>query len=350
MRSALESKGLGALRLRGHDWFAWATGGASNSVMWDSELGVAELLITRTGAFVLADAIDAARLAQEELPDGPEVIELPWAEPDRRDRFVADQVDSGMVASDAPSRRERALPEALTVARLRLCPTELNRYRLLGAEAAAAMTETIASATPEATEWEIAAAGAEALLRRRIHPALVLVGGSRRLPLFRHPTPTAEALGDRAMVVFCGRRHGLYANLTRFVYFRRPTPDERRRASAVAEIEAVAWTASVPGATLGEVYAAVAAAYARLGFPRAELEHHQGGLTGYLSRESLAVPGSPMTIQLGSAVAWNPSLPGSKMEDTAVVTSNDLEPLTLDPTWPTVAVDGRRRPDLLVLG
>lgn len=350
MRAVLESDGLGALRLRGHDWFAWVTGGASNSVMWTSELGVAELLITRAGAFVLADAIDAARLAQEELPDGLEVIELPWAEPDRRDRFVAGQVDGGTVASDAPVRREHMLPEALAVARLRLCPAELDRYRLLGREAAAAMTETLVSATPEATEWEIAAAGADALLRRGIHPALVLVGGSRRLPLFRHPTPTADPLGDRAMVVFCGRRHGLYANLTRFVYFRQPTSDERRLMSVVAQVEAVAWNASRPGATLGEVYAAIAAAYARLGFPGAELEHHQGGITGYLSRELLAVPGSLMTIQLGSAVAWNPSLPGSKMEDTAVVGSSDLEPLTLDPAWPTVTVDGRRRPDLLVIG
>jgi Xaa-Pro aminopeptidase len=150
------------------------------------------------------------------------------------------------------------------------------------------------------------------------------------------------------MVVLCGRRHGLYANLTRFVYFRRPTRDERRLASVVAEVEAVAWDASRPGATLGEVYAAIAEAYRRLGFPGAELEHHQGGMTGYRSREVLATPGSPWTIQLGSAVAWNPSLPGSKIEDTAIVASSDLETLTLDPAWPTVTVDGRRRPDLLV--
>jgi Xaa-Pro aminopeptidase len=350
MRSLLESNGLAALRLRGHDWFAWATGGASNSVLWTSELGIAELLITETGAFALADAIDAPRLEQEELPDGFEVIELPWAEPDRRDRFVADQIDGGAVASDAPVGSERMLPEALHVARLRLCPGELDRYHLLGREAAEAMTETLVSATPGATEWEIAAAGADALLRRGIHPALVLVGGSGRLALFRHPTPTTDPLGDRAMVVFCGRRHGLYANLTRFVYFRPPTLEERRLLSVVAEVEAVAWNASCPGTALGEVYDAIAAAYSRLGFPGAELEHHQGGVTGYRSREVLATPSSSWTIQLGSAVAWNPSLAGSKVEDTAVVTADGLETLTLDRSWPVVTVDGRRRPDVLVIG
>lgn len=349
MRSALETDRLGALRLRGHDWFAWATGGASNSVMWTSDAGVAELLVTAAGAFVLADAIDVARLEREELPDGLEVIELPWAEPDLRDRFVADHIDGGPVASDAPVGPERTLPEALVAARLRLSPAELDRYRLLGRETAAAMTETLGSATPRATEREIAAAGADALLRRGIHPALVLVGGSRRLPLYRHPTATTERLGDRAMAVFCGRRHGLYANLTRFVYFRRPTRDEQHCTSVVAQVEAVAWNASRPSARLGDIYAAIAAAYRRLGFPGAELEHHQGGLTGYRSREVLAIPGSPWTIQLGSAVAWNPSLAGAKIEDTAIVASSDLETITVDPAWPTVTVEGRPRPDVLVL-
>ncbi len=349
MRSVLDEHGLGALRLRGHDWFAWATGGASNVVV-ATEPGVAELLVTRTGAFVLADAIDAARLQQEELPHGLEVIELPWTEPNRRNGFVADRIEGVGVASDMPAGAERPLPGSLAAARQRLSPVELERYRLLGREAGAAMTETLASATPHATERETAAAGADALMRRGIDPALVLVGGSRRLPLFRHPTPTAEPLGDRAMVVFCGRRRGLYANLTRFVYFRPPTQQERERMSVVARVESLAWDASLPGATLGEVYAVIASAYEQLGFPGAELEHHQGGVTGYRSREILATPGSRWTIQLGSALAWNPSLRGCKIEDTAVVTPDGLETLTMDPGWPTVAVDGRRRPDALVVG
>jgi Xaa-Pro aminopeptidase len=350
MRSVLDSDGLEALRLRGHDWFAWASAGASNSVLWTAEVGVAELLVTRTGAFVLADAIDAGRLRQEELGDELEVVQFPWAEPDRRERFVADQVGERDVASDVPNHRERPLPRSLTLARQRLGPAEVERYRRLGRDSAAAMTETLMSATPQATERDLAAAGADALLRRGVEPALILVGGSRRLPLFRHPTPTAEPLGDRAMVVFCGRRHGLYANLTRFVYFREPTPEERRRMSAVAEVEAVAWNATHPGAALGDIYVAIATTYDRLGFPGAELEHHQGGVTGYRSREVLATPESTWRIQLGSAVAWNPSLAGSKMEDTAVVTPDGLETLTLDPGWPTVAIEARRRPDLLVVG
>lgn len=350
MRSVLESEGLAAMRLRGHGWFAWATGGASNAVLWTSELGVAELLVTRTEVAVLADSIDAGRLRQEEVPDEIEVIELPWADQSGRDRLVAGRIGDGAVASDAQASGERPIPTSLVVARQRLGPEEHERYRILGRGAAEAMTETLGSVTPDTTEREVAAAGADAMLRRGIHPALVLVGGSRRLPRFRHPTPTDEPLRDRAMVVFCGRRHGLYANLTRSVYFRVPSLQERRDLSVVAAAEAAAWNATKPGATLGDVYAAIAAAYARLGFPGAELEHHQGGVSGYQSREVFATPGSRWTIQPGSAVAWNPSLPGIKAEDTAVVTPDGLASLTVDPVWPAIQVESRPRPDVLVLG
>jgi len=44
---------------------------------------------------------------------------------------------------------------------------------------------------------------------------LTLVAGERRLPLYRHPTRQSGAARKRAMLVFCARGYGLYANLTR---------------------------------------------------------------------------------------------------------------------------------------
>jgi hypothetical protein len=48
------------------------------------------------------------------------------------------------------------------------------------------------------------------------------------------------------------------------------------------------------------------------------------------------------------ALAWNPSLPGHKIEDTILVGDDGVENLTIDPRWPTVTVGGRARPDVLV--
>lgn len=349
VRGILEQHGLSAVRLRGVDWFAWATCGGSNVVLLTTDVGVAEVLITRASAWVLTDAIEAARMEQEEVPRGLRVWSCPWAERGQREAFVEEKRGGGLVASDRPTGQEVPLPAELVDARHSLLPEELERYRALARDAAEAMTEVLREAKPEWTGWQLAGAGAEALWARGIHPALTLVGEERRLPLHRHATASHERLGARAMLVFCARRHGLFANLTRFVYFREPTVEERRFATDAARVEAAAFEASKPGVTLGDVYSVMVEAYRASGHAGAESFHHQGGSCGYLSRDDVAVPGSKVVLQPSNAMAWNPSLPGAKIEDTVVLTEGGgLEILTVDPRWPTFTVEGRARPDLLV--
>jgi hypothetical protein len=348
IRAALAGTGAAAARLRGVDWFAWATAGGSNVVILTTETGVAEVLVTHDGAWVLTDEIEAGRLTAEEIPPGFEVWAGPWNDASKRRAFVDGVVQGGKVISDRPWSDELPLPPELIAAKRRLLPEELERYRVLGKDAAEAMTEVLTRARPEWTEWELAGAGAEALWRRGIEPTLTLVGGERRLPLFRHATATHDPLGSRAMLVFCGRRHGLYANLTRFVYFREPSAREEQLIEHVARIEAVAFAVSRPGTTAGAVYETITRAYAELGHPGGELLHHQGGTTGYLSREAFALPGLDLVVEENTALAWNPSLPGAKIEDTVVTSTAGIEILTLDPAWPAVEVDGRPRPDVLV--
>jgi Xaa-Pro aminopeptidase len=352
MRGALEANGLAAIRLRGADWFAWATCGGSSVVNVSAEQGVAEVLVTGSEALVLADRIDADRIRGEQTIEGFTVLETPWADPRARDEVVRERVggDAARVASDRPRGEELTLPAELAAARLRLTPGEIERYRALGRDAARAVSDSLRRARPEMTETELAAETAAALVRGTMTPVVILVGGARRLPIYRHPLPMDEPLGQRAMLVICARRQGLIANLTRFGMFRERTAVERALDAAVADVEAAAWDASTPGATLGSVYRLIVDAYARAGFPGAELDHHQGGLTGYLAREEVATPDSATPIAVGSALAWNPSLPGTKIEDTVVVTSDGLEILTVDPDWPNFRVGGRPRPDVLELG
>ncbi|MGA9523771.1 MAG: M24 family metallopeptidase [Myxococcaceae bacterium] len=348
LRTQLTDHALGAIRLRGVDWFSWGTCGGSNVVLLTTNVGVAEVLVTRDGIWCVTDVIEQERLAQEELPHELPVWSTPWQEHDRREAFVRERAGELPVASDLPAGGEVPLPESLVRARWSLRPEELERYRRLGRDAAEAMTEVLLAARPEWTGYQLAGAGAEALWARGIHPALTLVGEERRLPLHRHATASGEKLGARAMIVFCARRHGLFANLTRFVYFRPPSAEARRLADDVARVEAAALNASRPGATLGSVYDALVRAYAQTGHPGAEDFHHQGGTCGYLSRDVLALPGLDVSLVPNGAVAWNPSLPGAKLEDTVLVTEAGHEVLTVDSRWPTVSVDGRARPDLLV--
>ena len=349
LKDALDRHGLAAIRLRGQDWFAWATCGGSNAVLMATDAGAAEVLVTRDGLRVLTNAIEADRLRAEEVPAAIEIVAFEWAATDALEAHVREVSAGGKVASDVAGDGELALPGSLVAEKRRLRPAEVERYRSVGRDTAEAMTETLARVSPEMSEREVAGIGAAALLGRGLDPALILVAGSRRMELHRHPRPTADIIGDRVEVVFCGRRSGLFANLTRFAWFRQLTAAERRAAMDVALVEAAAFEATTPGATLGDAFAAITKAYARLGHPGAELDHHQGGTTGYRSREVIATPGDRTILAPVVPMAWNPSLPRAKIEDTVLLAEDgSLEILTVDPSWPTIEVEGRQRPDLLV--
>lgn len=348
VRKILKTKNLSAVRLRGVDWFAWATAGASNVVLLTTDLGIAEVIITADEAFVLTDSIEADRLEEEEIKGCYPIWKAAWQEPERREAFVRELTHAGTVASDMPRDKEISLPKELSLAKRILQPDEVGRYRALCRDAAEAMTETLNDACQSWSGFELAARGSSALWSRGIHPALTLVGDERRLPLHRHATASMDTLGDRAMLVFCARRHGLFANLTRFIYFRDPTARELRMKHDLAAIEAEIFDASRPGKTFGEIYETMVTSYAKFGYSGEIDKHHQGGPCGYLSREEVVRPGSENRIQAGMALAWNPSLVGCKIEDTVLVSDKGLEILTVDPAWPTFYAEDRMRPDYLV--
>ena len=341
LRAQLATAGAGAIRLRGVDWFAWVTAGGSSAVLQTTDGGVAEVFVTPEEACILTDAIEAERLRTEELPEGFTYHVEPWAEPELRERYVQNAAAGRTILSDRPASGEQPLPNALRQRRMVLGPDERERYRMLGREAAEAMSEVLRRAQPGWTEHQLAGAGAEALWRRGIHPALVLAAGERRLPAWRHPTPTAEAIGSRAMLVFCARRHGLYANLTRFVSFG-PAPQDEQR--ILMEVEATGLAAIQPGKSLSAVYHALEAAYRHADREGAIREHHQGGITGYRAREIVTGPTTATLLEEGMAFAFNPSFAGLKIEDTFLLGPDGLENLTFDPGWPAADVHGRKRP------
>ncbi|MBC6435386.1 M24 family metallopeptidase [Nostoc sp. HG1] len=345
IRSALEETGAAAIRLRGTDWFAWATGGASNSVLLAAETGVAEVLVTAQNAWILTDEIEAQRLIDEQLPKDFQLQVNPWAESNQRIAFVREATGDGKVLSDRPTSSEAALPATLVHHKRILLPSEIDRYRQVGRLASEAMTEALSQAQPTWTEYELAGAGAAAMWSRGLHPALTLVAGERRLPLYRHPLPTQEAIGRVAMMVFLCAGEVLYANLTRFIHFGSLSSTQMKLHQQVREVEAIALNQSQSNVALNSVYESIAQAYQQQGFPQAIRQHHQGGTTGYLGREVVATPTTDDALTAGMAIAWNPSLPGAKIEDTFMIHANGtLENLTFDPHWSTVPVAGRDRP------
>ena len=111
--------------------------------------------------------------------------------------------------------------------------------------------------------------------------------------------------------------------------------------------------ATRPGTAAADVLRTGQQAYERVGFPGEWRYHHQGGAIGYRAREYIANPDCPEVVTAGQAFAWNPSIRGTKSEDTILVADDGTQVLTAaSPHWPCleIEVDGQvaRRPDMLV--
>jgi Xaa-Pro dipeptidase len=131
------------------------------------------------------------------------------------------------------------------------------------------------------------------------------------------------------MLVVCAERGGLFVSLTRMIYFREPDPQTARRQEACEEIlRRIREEATRKGRTLAQAFEDCRRFYAEAGFPEGWRDHHQGGMTGYASREIIATPGAQQEIKEAQAFAWNPSLVGAKAEETFVLGPEGPEVLT----------------------
>ncbi|HVW34481.1 MAG TPA: M24 family metallopeptidase, partial [Acidimicrobiia bacterium] len=234
----------------------------------------------------------------------------------------------GTVGADVPvAGGEFGVDEAVGRLRLVLDDAAAARYRSVAADTVAAVDAVTRLLDPAMTETEAAGAVTGACRAAGLFTPALMVAGADRLPRHRHPIPAGRPLGARAMVVVCAERGGLYANLTRFVHFEPPDAALAGRLAACAEILGRLREATRPGRTLGEVFADCTRFYAEAGHPDGWRHHHQGGLTGYRSREVIAVPGSEAEIAVGQAFAWNPSLVGAKAEETFLLTGSGADVL-----------------------
>ena len=325
LRALMEDRGLGALLLRRPANFAWYTGGADNRVDHHDPLGVAAILLTGDAEYVLTDNIEAPRMRGEQTP-AMDIAEHPWYT--GPGALLKDLVE-GRIGADHPTDLGPDVSDGTSPLRYVLDEEATERYRRLGADATEAISEAASSLSPDTDELE-AAAGLEAACRRRGMFAPVLLAASAdRLGRYRHPIPRGGPLGARAMLVVCAERGGLYANLTRMVAFEDPGSEILRRQEACEEIlHRMRQEATLPGTTLADAFDLCRNLYAEAGFPDGWRHHHQGGTTGYASREVVASPETTQEIRAGQAFAWNPSLPDAKAEETFVLLPGGPEVLT----------------------
>jgi len=335
----LARHGLDAALLTRRCNFSWYTGGARNYVGTADAVGNSTLLVTRQGAAVLTTNIEATRLAAEELPQrGIETVAYSYADAGERLAAFRQAIGERRAAADAPvpGVDAAALPPEFDRLRWVLTGAEVQRYRAVCRDVVAAVEAAARRAEPGWTEDELAGLAAYELRRRGCLPWVLLVAADERMQRHRHPLPTGNRIERYFMLATCAERGGLIAACSRLAHFGKAPADLEARHRAVCTVDAALISATRPGALLGDIFAEAQAAYAAAGFPDEWRMHHQGGSIGYLPREVRAGPGDKTAALDGQAFAWNPSIVGTKSEDTILCAAGGPQVLAAPSGWPVV--------------
>jgi Xaa-Pro aminopeptidase len=355
----LAAKDLGGVLLTLQPNFSWLTCGGRNGIDLSREAGAGALLVRKDGKrFVLANRIEMPRLLDEEISaEDFEAVEFSWEE-ERSGSFLTDRARTLMtgtetLGSDADLNGSLLTEADVSACRLELTVQEIERYRSLGQDAGELLGDLMRTLETGASEREVASLVADTLATRDIHSVVLLVAADDRIKKYRHPTPTNRTWEKTLMVVVCARRHGLIASLTRLICSDDVPADLASRTIAAAKVNAQLFAATRTGASGAELYKLADNAYAEAGFPGEVHRHHQGGACGYRTRDWVAHPASTELVKTNQAFAWNPSVTGTKVEETCIAFESGIEVITSSPNWPSLSVDGGDRnyslPDVLSL-
>lgn len=331
----LRAQHLAGVLIRRNENVAWVTGGAVElRVLTPGETGVASLLITAEGKrYYFTTENEAPRLHDEEFGalDFEPVI-FPWYADETVEAAI--RLAGGPLGSDTPI--SGLTPVNLYSLRAALSESEIERYRWLGTETAAATVESLHQVEPGLSEYDLEAITAANLLRRGILPSVYLYAVDDRILKYKHAVARGKRLKQYGMLNLCARKWGLAISITRFVHFGELPKELAERFKSAAQVNAALLDSTRVGATSAELFRVAQSAYAAEGFPGEEKYHHQGGATGYGEREWVATPKGTEVVVNNQAFAWNPSIRGGKAEDTVLLRDSKIEWLTATPELPVI--------------
>jgi Xaa-Pro aminopeptidase len=348
----LDAGGYDAMLLARVDNFAWFTCGGQCHVNTAAETGVGALLLRRNRKTLITNNVERGRLIEEEMAGQGygEEVSL-WVE-DALGPAVARIAPGEKIVSDVALPGVIACPDDIARLRASLTREEVVRYRSLGADVGAALGQACLDIERGMTEHAVASAIARRQWERGIVPVVVLVAADDRLMKYRHPIPTGHQVRQTVMLVVCGRRNGLIVSATRIVNFGPVSAELRRKHDAVARVDAAFIANTKTELRIGDIFEMGLTAYAAAGYPEEWKLHHQGGPTGYAPRDYRATPDSNDPVETNQAFAWNPSIAGTKSEDTIIALPSGPEIISASPGFPTIKVSAAgmtiERSDILV--
>jgi Xaa-Pro aminopeptidase len=339
VREFLRLKGFKALLLKRQANFSWMTCGGLNLVGITTEMGATSLLITENSKFVISNNIEAPRMIEEEglEKQGFVVKTFPWCE-DQEASTLKDLVGDGPVGCDVPFPNTVMVAEEVAKLRYSLTPEEVGRYQWLGEKASLALEKTVMKAKKGEKESEVVGRLCNEIWKDRIDPINLMAAADDRISKFRHPIPTEKRIEKYLMVSVNARKWGLIVSLTRFVHFGRLPKELRKKYEANVFIDCTMMAHTRPGVPAKEVLNKAIDAYRENGYPEEWKLHHQGGSIGYTGRDYRVNFKTSDIIQENQAFTWNPSITGTKSEDTILATTKGPVMITRPILYPTLSM------------
>ena len=339
VRNFLKSKSLKGLLLKRQANFSWMTGGGLNLVGIATEMGAASLLITENSKFVISNNIEAPRMIEEEglEKQGFIVKSFPWHE-DHEASIVKELLGEGPLGSDGLFPNAQMMAEDIARLRYSFTPDEQKRYRWLGKRVSIALEKTMMKTKKGEKESAVVGRLSKELWKDRIDPVTLMSAADDRISQFRHPIPTEKKIEKYLMVSVNARKWGLIVSLTRFVHFGKLPKELREKYEANVFIDCTMMAHTCPGIPAKEVLQKGMDAYREKGYPEEWKLHHQGGSIGYTGRDYRVHFKTPDIIQENQAFTWNPSITGTKSEDTILATLKGPEMITHPILYPTLSL------------
>jgi Xaa-Pro aminopeptidase len=339
VRDFLRSKGLKALLLKRQANFSWMTCGGLNLVGITTEFGATSLLITEDAKYLICNNIEAPRMVEEERlgKQGFALKTFPWYE-DREIPIVKELAGEGSVGCDVPFPNTIMVAEEVARLRYSLTAGEQERYRWLGEKVSLALEKTMMETKRGEKESEVVGRLCREIWKDRIDPAGLMAAADERMFRFRHPIPSEKRVEKYLMVSINARKWGLVVCLTRLVHFGKLPAPLKEKYEANVFIDCTLMAHTRPGMAAREVLQKGIEAYREKGYPEEWQLHHQGGSIGYVPRDYRVGFNTPDLIQEHQGFAWNPSLTGTKSEDTILATKKGPEMITHPILYPTISL------------
>ncbi|MGB9856862.1 MAG: M24 family metallopeptidase [Dictyoglomaceae bacterium] len=353
LREFMKEKGLSGIVLTRRSNFSWLTCGGDNHVVFSTEEGIASLVVTEKENYILTTNIEIQRILDEEVSGLDfKPLSYPWYE-NKKEEILREIFGDKPFGTDIPLGNGILIDRDLVKIRSSLTSWEIERYRKIGKDAGEVLEEVARNIKPGFSEKAIATLLIENFWKKDLEPTVILVACDDRIYKYRHPIPTDNIFKKQAMLVIMARRKGLQVAGTRLVHVGPLGEELKKKHRAVVEIDANLIYATRPGVAYKELFNKMKELYNKVGYPNEWEKHHQGGPTGYWTREFINNPYVDDVVLENQPVAWNPSITGTKSEDTILVTSNGFEIVTHTGKWNyiKVKVEGKEieRPDILIL-